>query len=52
MKIKFNEEFRRWEVYATHPVVRGGELQPAFVSADYKPCVAFLVRVRRLEGRA
>ena len=37
----YNAEYRRWEYYGANPVIRGGEPQPEFVSADYEKCVTY-----------
>lgn len=38
MKILYNPQMRRWEVYSSRSVTRAGELQPVFVSASYDAC--------------
>lgn len=38
MKIIYNPQMRRWEVYSSRSVTRAGELQPVFVSASYDAC--------------
>lgn len=47
MEIVYNTEFSRWEVYGTDPVIRAGEPQPQFVSADYERCITYR---RAVEG--
>ena len=32
-EIKFNDQFKRWEVFSERSVIRAGERQPLFVSA-------------------
>ena len=41
----FNTDFRRWEYYGADPVIRNGESQPKFVSADYFKCAAYKMAV-------
>lgn len=41
MKILFNPEFHRWEVYGDNPVIRNKEPQPEFVSPDLDKCIAY-----------
>jgi hypothetical protein len=43
--IVFNPEFERWEYYGADPVMRGGEPQPEFVSADYEKCITYRMTV-------
>ncbi len=38
MKILYNPQMRRWEVYSSRSVTRAGELQPVFVSASLEAC--------------
>lgn len=38
MKILYNPQMRRWEVYSPKSVTRAGELQPVFVSASLEAC--------------
>lgn len=45
MEIVYNTEFSRWEVYGPDPVIRAGEPQPQFVSADYERCVTYRMAV-------
>jgi hypothetical protein len=47
MEIVYNTEFSRWEVYGPDPVIRAGEPQPQFVSADYERCITYR---RAVEG--
>lgn len=42
MKILYNPQFRRWEVYSDHPVIRNGEPQPKYVSAKYEKCEKYV----------
>lgn len=43
-EIKFNTEFHRWEVYRMgRAVVRGGEIQPVFVSALLKAAQGYVI---------
>ena len=37
----YNTEYGRWEYYGADSVIRGGEPQPKFVSADYEKCVTY-----------
>lgn len=48
MDIIFNPEFGRYEVFGPNPVIRAGEPQPEFVSADYEKC---LIYKQAVEGR-
>lgn len=48
MRILFNTQFRRWEVYEENPIVRNGEAQPVFVSGSYERCAKYC---RDVEGR-
>lgn len=41
MEIVYNTEFSRWEVYSPNAVIRNGERQPDFVSADYEKCITY-----------
>lgn len=41
MEILFNPEFERYEVYSPDAVIRNGERQPDFVSADYEKCITY-----------
>ena len=45
MKIFFNTEFSRWEVYGPDPVIRAGEPQPEFTSPDLERCLAYKAAV-------
>jgi hypothetical protein len=38
MRILYNPEFKRWEVYRDDPIIRNNEPQPCYVSADYFKC--------------
>lgn len=38
MKILYNPQMHRWEVYSSRSVTRAGELQPVFVSASCDAC--------------
>ena len=42
MKILYNPQFHRWEVYGKMPIIRNGEPQPKFVSASYKKCEEYV----------
>ena len=42
MQIKYNTEFKRWEVYNDNPVIRNKEPQPAFVSAREIECERYV----------
>jgi hypothetical protein len=39
--VYYNTEFGRWEYYGKNPVIRAGEPQPSFVSADYQKCITY-----------
>lgn len=41
MKILYNPQMHRWEVYGPDPVIRAGEPQPEFVSDDYEKCITY-----------
>ena len=43
----YNTDYGRWEYYGSNPVIRGGEPQPEFVSADYEKCVIYKMDVER-----
>ena len=44
-EIKFNTEFHRWEVYREgRNVIRGGEVQPVFVSGNVFDAWEFVKR--------
>lgn len=45
MEIKYNTFFHSWEVYRENPVIRAGEPQPSFVSAEREKCEAYVARV-------
>lgn len=45
MRLVYNANFPRWEVYGKIPVIRGGKQQPSFVSAEKAKCVAYLRKV-------
>lgn len=46
MEIKYNTDFKRWEVYNDNPVIRAGEPQPCFVSASHVRCEKYIEDVR------
>lgn len=48
MEIKYNTEFHRWEVFNDHPVIRAGEPQPCYVSAEREKCEAYK---KKVEGK-
>lgn len=35
MRILYNPELKRWEVYPENPIIRNNEPQPVYVSRDY-----------------
>ena len=41
--IKFNTEFHRWEVYSDSSLVRAGERQPVFVSAQLREAQGYVI---------
>ena len=43
----YNTEYGRWEYYGSNPVIRAGEPQPEFVSADYEKCIVYKMAVER-----
>lgn len=43
----YNTEYGRWEYYDADSVIRGGEPQPKFVSANYYFCAEYK---REMEG--
>lgn len=43
--IYYNTEFGRWEYYSENPVIRAGEPQPEYVSADYEKCLTYKMTV-------
>ena len=45
MKILYNPQFHRWEVYGEDPVIRNGEPQPEFVSDSYQKCITYKMAV-------
>ena len=45
MRLVYNANFPRWEVYGNHPVIRGGKQQPVFVSKDRSACEEYIKRV-------
>jgi len=51
MRVIFNPEFCRYEVYREEPIVRNGQPQPIFVSHDEKQCRKFIHRVEEQEAR-
>lgn len=46
--IFYNTEFRRWEYYGENPVIRAGEPQPEFVSADYEKCIIYKTAIEEM----
>lgn len=46
MKLYFNYLYNRWEVYTEKSVIRGGRVQPVFVSKDKDACIEYMRRVR------
>jgi len=38
MRILYNPDFKRWEVYPDDPIIRNNEPQPVFVNRDYFKC--------------
>lgn len=48
MEILYNTEFHRWEVYGETTVIRAGEPQPRYVSAERDKCEAYK---KKVEGR-
>ena len=49
MTIRFNTDFRRWEVYG-ETVIRGGKPQPCFVSDSYSRCLNYIAKVEKRNG--
>ena len=48
--IQYNTEFHRWEVYREgRNVIRGGEVQPVFVSECGQDCVHYVKACERRE---
>lgn len=45
--IFFNTDYQRWEYYGQDSVIRSGEQQPKFVSANYDFCAEYK---RKVEG--
>lgn len=45
MEIKYNTEFKRWEVYKDNPIIRNKEPQPCFVSTDHEACILYIMRM-------
>lgn len=45
MRMVYNANFPRWEVYGKNPVIRGGKQQPCFVSTEREKCVAYARKV-------
>ena len=43
--IRFNPEFKRFEVYGPKSQMRNGELQPLFVSGSYMDCHRYVEAV-------
>jgi len=52
MEKLWNNEYHRWEVYPENPVVRNGEEQPVYVSADSDSCDAYLKTVDKKAQQA
>lgn len=42
MKILYNPQFHRWEVYGKYPIIRNGEPQPCFVSKTLEECERYV----------
>jgi len=51
MRIVFNPEFNRYEVYRERPQYRNGQPQPVFVHRSEIECLKFFSRVREIEGK-
>lgn len=51
MRIIFNREFQRYEVYRERPIYRNGQPQPVFVHRSQIECLKYFNRVREIEGR-
>ena len=51
MEIIYNPEFDRYEVYGDNPVIRAGEPQPDFVSADVDACITYRMLVEERHGK-
>ena len=51
MRIIFNPEFKRYELYREKPIYRNGQPQPVFVSHSEIACLKYFTRVREIEGR-
>lgn len=47
----YNSEFKRWEVYGEKSVIRNGEKQPLFVSADPAKALRYMVAAGKEERR-
>ena len=49
-EVRYNTEFHRWEVYREgRNVIRGGEVQPVFVSECGQDCVHYVKACERRE---
>lgn len=46
MTLRYNPDFPRWEVYPEKQLIRGGEEQPVFVSADMLKCAVYMEKVK------
>lgn len=47
MRIIFNPEFKRFEVYRENPIIRNGQAQPVFVSAKQLDCIKYCNKVEQ-----
>ena len=47
MKIMFNHEMKRYEVFGPHSVVRAGKRQPVFVSANLQKAREYIRRAAK-----
>ena len=45
MEVKYNTEFKRWEVYSDKPIIRNKNPQPSFVSQDHEACRLYIMRM-------
>lgn len=51
-EVKYNTEFSRWEVYREgRNVIRGGEVQPVFVSVLWQVCMNYTAACERGERK-
>lgn len=50
MRILYNPDFKRWEVYREKPIIRNNEPHPVFVSRDYFKCELYRNAVEEAEG--